>query len=336
MGIESEQLVFDYLSRVGDLAHATSMTAAQRARLVGDLRTYVDRARATEGGAWTTADVGRVLARLGKPEEVVAASVGGASVPEPRAAQAGSDAASQPPPRSGRGAAPPHLAGMDELGPQESDPDWWRSDPRPYGEDTGTHLGGSVPGFTGGIELPEMLRPPGSAGAGPGPGPGPGHGPGDTKPLPAAVSDPAAAGSTATDPAASGGRRRFLRALRRTAAADRVPRAGGFVELIAVALLVAGGVLGSLLPLALGWLAAYWSPRLTRTEAKWALFVPGLTLAGGLVWLWGRSEGRWGAPLGPGDDALQHALADTWPVMLRVAAFTTAAYVLWRARRPRP
>lgn len=321
MGIESEQLVFDYLSRVGDLAHATSMTAAQRARLVGDLRNYVDRTRAAEGSAWTTADVARVLARLGKPEQVVAASVGGASVPEPRAAYADADTASQPPPRSGRGAAPPHLAGIDELGPQESDPDWWRTDPRPYGEDTGTNLGGSVPGFTGGIELPEMLRPPG--GAGPGPG--------DTKPLPAAVSDP-----TVPEPAAAGGRRRFLRALRRTAAADRVPRAGGFVELIAVALLVVGGVLGSLLPLALGWLAAYWSPRLTRTEAKSALFVPGLTVAGGLVWLWGRSDGRWGAPLGPGDDALQQALADTWPVMLRVAAFATALYVLWRARRPRP
>lgn len=331
MGIESEQLVFDYLSRVGDLAHATSMTAAQRARLVGELRTYVDRARAAEGGAWTTADVGRVLARLGKPEEVVAASVGGASVPEPRAAHTDADTASRPPHRDRRGAAPPHLAGMDELGPQESDPDWWRTDPRPYGEDTGTNLGGSVPGFTGGIELPEMLRPPGGA--------GPAHGgPGDTKPLPAAVADPAGGGTAAAagPDTAAGGRRRFLRALRRTAAADRIPRVGGFVELIAVALLVAGGIIGSLLPLALGWLAAYWSPRLTRTEAKWALFVPGLTLAGGLVWLWGRSDGRWGAPLGPGDHALQQALADTWPVMLRVAAFTTAAYVLWRARRPRP
>ena len=34
MGIESDQLVYDYLSRVGDLAQATTLTAAERARLV--------------------------------------------------------------------------------------------------------------------------------------------------------------------------------------------------------------------------------------------------------------------------------------------------------------
>jgi hypothetical protein len=322
MGIESEQLVFDYLSRVGDLAHATSMTAAQRARLVGDLRAHIERARAAEGGAGATADVDRILARLGKPEEIVAASVGGASVPAPRSATRTDPAA--PEAGAGRAASPPHLAGIDELGPNESDPDWWRTDPRPYGEDTGVALGGSVPGFVGGIELPEMLRPPGAQGTAP-------QAPGGSKPLPAA-GDAAAV----PDPAAAGGRWRFLRALRRTAAADRVPRAGGFVELIAVALLVAGGVLGSLLPLALGWLAAYWSPRLTRNEVKWATFgVPGLTGAGALVWLWGRSEGRWGTPIGDGGDAMQYALADTWPVVLRVAAFATALYVLWRARRPR-
>ena len=321
MSIENEQLVFDYLSRVGDLAHATSMTSARRARLVADLRAHIDRARAAEGGAGTRVDVDRILARLGSPEEVVAASVGGASVPAPRAAHAGAEA--QPPPRAGRGASPPHLAGVDELGPQESDPDWWRTDPRPYGEDTGVSLGGSVPGFVGGIELPEMLRPPGAQAPVP-------RASGDTELLPAAPD------AAVPDPAASGGRWRFLRALRRTAAADRVPRAGGFVELIAVALLVAGGLLGSLLPLALGWLAAYWSPRLTRTEAKWAtLFVPGLTFAGAAVWLWGRSEGRWGAPLGHGGDAMREALAGTWPVVLRVAAFAVALYVLWRARRPR-
>lgn len=321
MGIESEQLVFDYLSRVGDLAHATSMTAAQRARLVGDLRAHIDRARAAEGGAGTTADVDRILARLGRPEDVVAASVGGASVPVPRAAH--TDAAGQSPPPAGQAASPPHLAGMDELGPRESDPDWWRTDPRPYGEDTGVALGGAVPGFVGGIELPEMLRPPGAQGTGP-------QAAGETKPL------PAAGDAAAPAPDAGGGRWRFLRALRRTAAADRVPRAGGFVELIAVALLVAGGVLGSLLPLALGWLAAYWSPRLTRNEVKWATFgMPGLTAAGALVWLWGRSRGRWGAPLGHGEHAMQHALAGSWPVALRVAAFATALYVFWRARRPR-
>jgi hypothetical protein len=32
---------------------------------------------------------------------------------------------------------------------------------------------------------------------------------------------------------------------------------------------------------------------------------------------------------------MQHALAGSWPVALRVAAFATALYVFWRARRPR-
>jgi HAAS domain-containing protein len=326
MGIESEQRVFDYLSRVGDLAHATSMTAAQRARLVADLRAHIDRARAAEGETGTTSDVGRILDRLGKPEEVVAASLSGASVPGPRTPPtAGPAGWRQAPPaaHATRGASPPHLAGMDELSPRESDPDWWRTDTvGPFGEGAGATPTGAVPGFVGGIELPEMLRPPGAQSPGP-------PAPGDTKPLPvaadAAVPAPAAPG---------GGGGRFLRALRRGGGAAGVPRAGGFVELAAVVLLVAGGVLGSLPPLALGWLATYWSPRLGRVEAKRAtLFVPGLTAAGWLVWLWGRTTGHWGPPLGHGHGVLRQALVDTWPVALRVAAFATALYVLWRARR---
>ncbi|OEV14321.1 hypothetical protein AN220_28835, partial [Streptomyces nanshensis] len=77
VGIESDQLVFDYLSRVGDLAHSTRMTAAERAKLVGGLRGEIDRARAAEGGAVTKAAVRKILDRFGRPEDVVASANGG-------------------------------------------------------------------------------------------------------------------------------------------------------------------------------------------------------------------------------------------------------------------
>jgi hypothetical protein len=34
-------------------------------------------------------------------------------------------------------------------------PDWWR-----VGSGNGFALGDSVPGFTGGVEIPELLKPP--------------------------------------------------------------------------------------------------------------------------------------------------------------------------------
>ncbi|OEV30105.1 hypothetical protein AN219_12805, partial [Streptomyces nanshensis] len=77
MGIESDKLVFDYLSRIGDLAHRTPMTAAERARLVSGLRGRIDRMRAEAGGAESKAAVKKILTQLGRPEDVVAA--GGAS-----------------------------------------------------------------------------------------------------------------------------------------------------------------------------------------------------------------------------------------------------------------
>ncbi|MFP8964862.1 hypothetical protein ACLIYP_30515, partial [Streptomyces nanhaiensis] len=72
MGIESEQLVFDYLSRIGDLAHGTAMTAAERARLVAGVRADIERRRAEAGGAHTAAGVRRILDGIGRPEDVVA------------------------------------------------------------------------------------------------------------------------------------------------------------------------------------------------------------------------------------------------------------------------
>ncbi|WP_314174911.1 hypothetical protein [Streptomyces winkii] len=359
MGIESDKLVFDYLSRIGDLAHSTPMTAAERARLVNGLRGEIDRLRAEQGGAESKAAVKKILARLGRPEEVVEArgSVGSSGSPSgsPSGGEsgdgtgrsgskvslgkdpAGSSAPSAP--TASYGASAPHLAGMDELGPEESDPDWWRVDPSPYADGGGSRtFGESVPGFVGGIELPELLKPP------PGGGEEDDARPGDARsggtrprvPVPAArrAADDEAADDADAEPEAAGGGRRLWPGRARFAAGG--PRVGGIVEWAAAALLVAGAVIGSPYPLGAGWLAAWWSPRLSRTEAKWAAGgMPGLVAAGTAVWLWGRLDGRWGEPLDEGGDALGRALIDAGPVVLRVAAVASALFLVWRARRPR-
>jgi hypothetical protein len=208
----------------------------------------------------------------------------------------------------------PHLAGADELGPHEEDVDWWRDDPVPFGG-----LGTSTPpGFTGGVEIPDILKPP-----------------------------PQDEDADAEEGAAAPVRRWVPRRLRRRVpvveavdepvVAVRGPLIppGSFFLLVAALMLVVGAVLGNLLVLAGGWFLAYFSRRLTRTEAKWAVLgLPGLVAAGGAVWLWGRTEGRWGAPLSlQAEGALGDALTGMWPVLLRTAAVATALYLVWRARR---
>lgn len=403
MGIESDKLVFDYLSRIGDLAHSTAMTAAERARLVGGMRTEIDRMRSADGGAESKAAVKKILDRLGRPEDVVAtANRGGGgdgAVPPPRAydhhedtAHAGAGGAGgagsgsgasgagdafgpsvpygsggsagsagpsvptqRPRPAAGVGGAPPHLAGADELGPEESDPDWWRVDPSPYG-DGATGLGGFdgpgrphdtqaggelVPGFIGGIELPEVLKPPpdrsarGAGDAGGAGGAGDKAAPGAKEIPPPVEADPAAAVVEPQRPKPL--LRRLLGGGAGTAKGKAAvgPRSGGLIELSAAALLVVGAVTGSLIPLGLGWLAAWWSPRLSRTEAKWgAAGMPGVVVVGAAVWLWGRADGRWGERIPEGGNAMEEAMTGIFPVLLRVAAVASAAFLVWRARRP--
>lgn len=351
MGIESDQLVFDYLSRVGDLAQGRGLTAKQRMQLVARLRTEIDARRAGGGG-----DVKRILARLGTPEAVVTAAVnGGEPVPEepsggaaerrpgalPSLLKRPGKSVAVPAPRSGaqpmvpqQGAAPPHLAGLDELGDRdatdEEEPDWWRVAAEPYGPAEPYAPGETVPGFIGGIEIAEIRRPPETD---------------EEDEEEAATEDAGPRGLPGVLKKATGKVLPWRREAAAAPAAEPVEKAEepgeavvaprpkpSPVLLLAVVLLVAGAVIGSWLALAAGWLVAYSSRKLSRAEAKFAaLGVPGLVCGSVLVWLWGRFAGKWGDPLAKGQ--LGAELTEALPVVVRVAAVASALFLLWRMRR---
>ncbi|MFJ9505152.1 hypothetical protein ACIRPZ_15265 [Streptomyces anulatus] len=417
VGIESDQLVYDYLSRVGDLAQQQQLSSGARMRLVSALRGEIDRQRGTEG-ADSPATVRRIIGRLGSPDELVAAAAesadgtvalpsartgagageqqrraslprprggllrkepkeprkpkepapgvgdgreakafrkpkagfgrgasrrdpeegaGGASgarsaaVPRPADAPDDHAAADGVPVRAWPDPSAPHMLGQDQQGDTDGATDWWRLEPGPFDEGT------AIPGFFGGIEAPELL------GRRPGPVEKDAKDGQDEKGAEGGADGPdgkaGAEGATGT-----AARRRALRLLklrRRKAAVAAEPEAaasgprGGFAHpllLLAAVLLVAGVVTGSWLPLAGGWLIAYSSRTLSRTEAKWAaLGLPGVVAAGALAWVWGRMEGRWGEPIREG--AMRDVLSETWPVVVRVAAVASALYLVWRARR---
>lgn len=345
MAIESDQLVYDYLSRVGDLAQQHKLPSATRMRLVAGLRDEIDRQRSKFGTPDSPAAVRRILGRIGSPADLVAAVASGGAPPGPAAQEvvlpeqrdksAGrvartrlriprprnrlDDAAASPLPLPSPSSSPspPHLAGSDELGPQGSEPDWWRVEPGPFG------LGVNVPGFVGGVEIPEILKPP------------------------PAQEDRGRDGETGGDVEAAAveaevpPRRRLLRLLQRLRRADadaaavpaeEVRPPANLLLLLAAALLLVGAALGNWIALGGGWLLAYASQRITRAQAKWAVLgLPGLVAVGGFVWLWGRTEGRWGEPIARG--AMGEAVAGVWPVVVRVAAVASALYLVWRARR---
>ena len=331
MGIESDQVVYEYLSRVGDMAQQRQLPSNTRMRLVSDLRNEIDRRRA-KTPVDSPAAVRRIIARLGSPAEVVEAA-GGATpaaprppaasvpvqpdhrrereepepeerrkglrrvVPRPRPVEPKASAASP------EGASPPHLAPAHELGDSLRRPDWWRVEGSPFGAGETD----AVPGFVGGVEIPELLRRP----------------PKETEPEaeePSATDEPGPG-----DLAAPGRQRRRL--LPRPATGWSNP-----LLLLAAAALVAGAVLGNWFALILGWLIAYGSRRLSPAETRWAVMVlPGAALVAGLVWLWGRDTGRWGAPIAQGH--MSEAVATTWPWVVRGAAVASALYLLWRSQR---
>ncbi|MCX5297613.1 hypothetical protein OG898_14165 [Streptomyces sp. NBC_00193] len=320
MGIESDHLVYEYLSRVGDLAQRRHLSSGDRMRLVAGLRDEIDRRRAKYEPE-TPAAVRRILQRIGTPEEVLdtlstTGAAEGASSSSFAPSAASAPAAPSVPVQ--RGAAPPHLAGLDELGPGERlEPDWWTVGPS-----------SAVEGFAGGIEIPELLKAPrGLSGsdseseADPDPDP-------DPAPAPAPVDGrPTLMGYLRER------RRRAKAAAAEAATVEAAPRPKpyAFLLLAGVALL-AGAVSGYWLLLAAGWLLAYASRVLGPAERKWVVFgLPGVVFAGAVVWLWGRLNGRWGSPLA--DEALSGTFRDLLPWLVRAAAMASALYLLWRSRR---
>ncbi|MGW2406093.1 hypothetical protein ACWCXK_16360 [Streptomyces sp. NPDC001739] len=217
---------------------------------------------------------------------------------------------------------PPHLAGADELGDGQDVPDWWRVEPGPYGP------GETVPGFVGGIEIPEIWQHPKGDPAG--------RRPSLRKDGTEADGDAdgEGAGARREDGADGGADEGAGEDGAAVEAARPVPLRAWLspVPALAVVLLVAGAVLGSWLALAGGWALAYVSRRLSPAEAKFAaLGVPGTVVGGLLVWLWGRFDGRWGEPIAQG--RLGQELIDALPGVVRAAAVASALFLLWRMRR---
>lgn len=382
MGIESDQLVYDYLSRVGDVAQQRQLPSGERMRLVSELRGEIDKQRGKFGGD-NPAAVRRILGRLGSPDQVVgaAASGGGAFAdrkppsdpfsdpfPEPFPEPEPPSGVSLPKQRGKRGrgrglglglglggaregrdgpslpkqkrravpetsaeptASPPHLAPTHELGVSGSEPDWWRVDPTPMGVAAGAS------GFVGGVEIPEILKPP----------PTPEER--AEKARLAKEAEAAAAGAGAVEVVEPPVRRGLLPRLRRRGAKTAPAGTGTSTGtgtgrpalrltnpflLFAAALLVVGAILGSWLALAGGWVLAYASRRLTPFEAKSAVFgLPIVSVVGGGIWLWGRTTERWGEAIPEG--TMGEAISSTWPLVIRVAAVSSALFLVWRSRR---
>ncbi|MFI7103353.1 hypothetical protein ACIBK8_28860 [Streptomyces sp. NPDC050161] len=221
---------------------------------------------------------------------------------------------------------PPHLAGADELGDDDG-PDWWRVQAAPFGP------GESVPGFVGGIEIPEIWERPKDGAPSKDGKPAPEDDTTDAQPPAAKPPLPGILRRTLTRKSGAPAAEPTTDAAQDTSPAARIRLSP--VITLAVLLLLVGAVLGSWLALAAGWALAYVSRRLTRTEAKFAaLGVPGILIGGMLIWLWGRMDGRWGTPITPGQ--LGHELLDALPTMVRIAAVASSLFLLWRMRRTTP
>jgi hypothetical protein len=342
VGIESDQVVYEYLSKVGDLAQQRQLPSGDRMRLVSGLRDEIDRRRA-KAPVDSPASVRRILDRIGTPDEVVAGVGSGAGassevprvsvpvqrdreepqrkgkglgrlVPRPRPAETGTETAQEafaPFPSEGD-LALPQLDGTDELG----DADWWLAGSRgPLTE------ADSLPaGFVGGVEIPDLLKP---------------SRPRLDKPQPRPADEPVeqAAGSEEAD----GGTEAQTAAPRRRLRLRLPVPSGRWTNpllLLAAGLLVAGAVLGNLYALLVGWAIAYASRRLSQAETKWAVvYLPGAAAAAGAGWLWGRTQGRWGDPIAEGH--MNEALTETWPWVVRGAAIASALFLVWRSQRPR-
>jgi len=354
MGIESDQLVYDYLSRVGDLAQATTLTAAERARLVTGLRQEIDGRRGgSSGGSQRSerAAVEKILSGIGEPAEVVRQAVHSGVPEKPPTARGGATA--RTPGRTGapsvpvQASAPPggRQSGSGQSGYDggyqggyaagTGPDDWWRT--AADGPDDGPGgmpplIGAAVGELAGwrAVYEADFLDPEGEERAA--------RIPGQRQSATEEPSDEDAAADDA-DEAPAPPRRRWLP--RRAAPPQpdpgpelpRAPRAPlPLVETLAALVLVAAAVLGLWYVAVLGWFFAYSSRRLGQRVARTAgLWLPlGLALASALL-LWSRLHGH------PGQQetnaAFQSALHSAAAVWLRVAPTASAGYLAWRISR---
>lgn len=312
MGIESDKLVYDYLGRVADLAQA-SLPTADRARLVARLRADIEDRRS--GTKDTPAAVRKVLQRLGSPDEVVQRAAQGGPAPEPAGpAPAAPGIRTGPSLPSARSGPPEPPAGSEPSVPAARDPEWWRVPEATDGPVGPLHwpTAEDFPGWDGmEIRFEAEERP-------------------DAPAVPAA--DPPAAAEPAQPPLPPVERKRRPRA----EAEGGVRRWPLLLESLAALLLAGGAVAGQPYVMALGWLIAYASRRMTLLARRFAVFgIPALGVLCGAIWLWGRASGRWGGPP-PTDVQFRAALKSLVPVVLRGSAAASAAFLAWRAVGGRP
>jgi hypothetical protein len=369
MGIESEQLVYDYLSRVGDLAQATALTAAERARLVSGLRETIDSRRpgtgtaATRTGSREAAAMKKVLDGIGRPDEVVRRAVH-TGVPDAREAQGSARRRAE----AGGSPSAPSAPSVPVQGrPPAAEGDWWRLGRGAadrsgrsgrggqgesvyadgarggYGDDFGGFGGGG--GFGGAV--------PGSELGGPGELPGwtasyepdflhPDYVdprsakvpeqrlPEQVEPEPVLPAPPPRPGLL---------RRTFGRPVPARPAVEPAgtePAAPAplaplpLVESLAVLVLASGAVLALWYVAVLGWFLAYSARRVGRGAAQFAgLWVPVLVAAVCGFWFYGHTHGR---PPGQQltDAQFKAGLRSTIAVWLRAAAACSALFLAWR------
>jgi hypothetical protein len=345
MGIESEQLVYDYLSRVGDLAgQAQGLTAAERVRLVNDLRQTIDSQRASSSSSSARAEVNsvrKILAGLGTPEQVVRRAAGGsASLSSGPAVPMTSTSGSSTPtatPSIPTQAPAPALEGRAEFVRADAGSvpatgaQWW----------TFESGGGGFPG-AGGVR---MVQPPGWSGSFEGDFLVP-DGTAVVDPvtgLPAA--QPAAAANGTADAVPQTPAQPKSGLLRRllggpggsggsTAVAGSVPRPSlPFVESLATLVLVAAAVTGYWYVALLGWFFAYAGRRFGHGAGRVAaLWIPGLMAAACGFWLYSRSGHT---PAHPALTNAQFATAtrNAFALWLRGSAGLSAAFLAWRITR---
>jgi len=359
MGIESEQLVYDYLSRVGDLAQATALTAAERARLVSGLRETIDSRRpgagtaATRTGSRETAAMKKVLDGIGRPDEVVRRAVH-TGVPEAREAPGSARrraGAGDSPSAPSASSAPAGPSVPVQGGAPATERDWWRfgrgqgesvyadSARGGYGDEFGGSGGGGFGGAPPGPEFGDVGELPGWRATYEPDFLDPDYVdprsvkvpqqrvPEQVEPEPAPPAPPPRRGLL---------RRTFGRPVPAVEPAGTEPAAPAplaplpLVESLAVLVLASGAVLALWYVAVLGWFLAYSARRLGRGAAQFAgLWVPVLVAVVLGFWFYGHTHGR---PPGQHltDAQFKAVLRSTIAVWLRAAAACSALFLAWR------